>query len=127
MPGWLGQFIRFAVAETGDKRAGGETVLTKLSELMFIDVVRRYIATLPAEKAGWLAGLRDGLGRQSAGVDPRQTTQRSDRSSILVKQAGLSRSVLAERFTAVVGILPMHYSRQMADADCFRTSEQRQC
>ena len=60
-PGWLGQFIRFAVAETADKRAGGATVLTKLSELMFIDVVRRHIAALPAENAGWLAGLRDPL------------------------------------------------------------------
>src|SRR5258708_37920763 len=40
-PGWLGQFIRLAVAETADKRAGGETVLTKLSELLFLDVVRR--------------------------------------------------------------------------------------
>ena len=57
--GWLGQFIHFAVAEVADKRAGSESVLTKLSELMFIDVVRRYIETLPPQDTGWLAGLRD--------------------------------------------------------------------
>ena len=57
--GWLGQFIHFAVAEVAEKRAGSESVLTKLSELMFIDVVRRYIEALPAQNAGWLAGLRD--------------------------------------------------------------------
>jgi Cupin len=57
--GCLGQFIHFAVAEVADKRAGSESVLTKLSELMFVDVVRRYIVTLPQQDTGWLAGLRD--------------------------------------------------------------------
>src|SRR3954464_14634549 len=57
--GWLGQFIHFAVAEVAEKRAGSDSVLTKLSELMFIDVIRRYIETLPQHDAGWLAGLRD--------------------------------------------------------------------
>ena len=59
--GWLAQFVRFAVAEAADKHAGSESVLTKLSELMFIDVVRRYLEKLPPEQAGWLAGLRDPL------------------------------------------------------------------
>ena len=59
--GWLGQFIRLALAEVSEKRPGGDTVLTKLSELMFIDVLRRYIETLPPHKTGWLAGLRDPL------------------------------------------------------------------
>ena len=38
-----------------DKRAGSESILTKLSELMFIDVIRRYIEALPAHDDGWLA------------------------------------------------------------------------
>lgn len=107
-PGWLSQFIRFAVAETTDKRAGGETVLTKLSELMFIDVVRRYIATLPADTAGWLAGLRDPMvGKALKLIHDKPAQDWTIKS--LAKQAGLSRSVLAERFTAVVGVPPMHY------------------
>ncbi|MGZ5850129.1 MAG: cupin domain-containing protein, partial [Methyloceanibacter sp.] len=47
--GWLGQFIRLATMESADKRAGGESVLAKLSELMFIEVVRRYLEALPPE------------------------------------------------------------------------------
>jgi len=106
--GWLGQFIRFAVAEAAEKRAGGETVLNKLSELMFIDVVRRYIATLPPENAGWLAGLRDPMvGKALTLIHDKPAHDWTIES--LAKQAGLSRSVLAERFTQVVGMPPMHY------------------
>jgi AraC-like DNA-binding protein len=107
-PGWLSQFIRFAVAETVQKREGGETFLNKLSELMFIDVVRRYIATLPAEKSGWLAGLRDPMvGKALTLIHNKPAHDWTIKS--LARQAGLSRSVLAERFTAVVGIPPMYY------------------
>ena len=59
--GLIAQFVRLAVAEAADKHAGSESILTKLSELMFIDVLRRYLEKLPAEQAGWLAGLRDPL------------------------------------------------------------------
>ena len=106
--GWLGQFIRFSVTEATEKRAGGEAVLTKLSELMFIDVVRRYIATLPSDNAGWLAGLRDPMvGKALTLIHDKPAHDWTIES--LAKQAGLSRSVLAERFTAVVGMPPMHY------------------
>ena len=75
---------------------------------MFIDVVRRYIATLPAEKAGWLAGLRDPMvGKALTLIHDKPAHDWTIES--LAKQAGLSRSVLAERFTAVVGMPPMHY------------------
>jgi AraC-like DNA-binding protein len=106
--GWLGQFIRVAVMESADKRAGGESVLAKLSELMFIEVVRRHLETLPPEQAGWLAGLRDPFvgkalsllhGRPAHGWTLEE----------LAKEVGLSRSVLAERFAALVGVPPMHY------------------
>ncbi len=45
--GWLGQFIRFTLSEAEDKRPGGDCVLAKVSELMFIVVVRRQLVTLP--------------------------------------------------------------------------------
>ena len=56
---WLGEFIRVAISESTNRRAGGESVLAKLSELMFIEVVRRHLEALPPAQAGWLAGLRD--------------------------------------------------------------------
>jgi AraC-like DNA-binding protein len=106
--GWLGQFIRLAMIESADKRAGGESVLAKLSELMFIEVVRRHLEALPPEQTGWLAGLRDPfVGKALSlmhGAPARNWTIEE-----LAKDVGLSRSVLAERFADLVGMPPMHY------------------
>lgn len=57
--GAIGAFVQFALAESQQPRIGGDVVLRRLSELMFVDVVRRYLETLPADRTGWLAGLRD--------------------------------------------------------------------
>jgi AraC-like DNA-binding protein len=106
--GWLGQFIRMATMESADKRAGGESVLAKLSELMFIEVLRRHLEALPPEQAGWLAGLRDpfvGKALSLMHAKPARNWTIED----LAKDVGLSRSVLAERFADLVGMPPMHY------------------
>jgi AraC-like DNA-binding protein len=106
--GWLSQFIRFAVMESEEKRLGGESVLAKLSELMFIDVVRRHLETLPPEQAGWLAGLRDPFVGKALSLmhgEPAYNWTIEE----LAKQVGLSRSVLAERFADLVGTPPLHY------------------
>jgi AraC-like DNA-binding protein len=105
---WLGQFIRLATAETGRRRAGGESVLARLSELMFIEVIRRHLDALPPDQSGWLAGLRDPLVGKALSLlhgDP----ARAWTIESLAKAAGLSRSVLAERFAALVGLPPMQY------------------
>ena len=57
----LDQFIRFATAETGNKRAGSQSVLNRLSELMFVEVIRLHMDQLASHSTGWLAGLRDPL------------------------------------------------------------------
>ena len=106
--GWLGQFIKLAVSEVTEKRAGSETVLTKLSELMFVDVLRRYVAALPPQHTGWLAGLRDPhLSKALALIHDRPAHNWTVEA--LAKESALSRTVLAERFTKIVGIPPMHY------------------
>jgi AraC-like DNA-binding protein len=106
--GWLGQFIRLAMIEAADKRAGGESVLAKVSELMFIEVIRRHLEALPPEQAGWLAGLRDPfVGKALSlihGAPARDWTIEK-----LARDVGLSRSVLAERFAHLVGMPPMQY------------------
>ena len=106
--GWLGQFIRMALAEVSEKRPGGDTVLTKLSELMFIDVLRRYIETLPPHKTGWLAGLRDPLIGKALALIHDQPAHHWTIDT-LAKQSGMSRTVFAERFTELVGIPSMNY------------------
>src|SRR6185437_5271922 len=106
--GWLSQFMRVAVAESLDKRPGAQTVLAKLSELMFIEVVRRHVEAMPPERAGWLAGLRDpfvGKALSLMHADPAQAWTIAE----LGRRVGLSRSVLAERFNDLLGMPPMQY------------------
>ena len=105
---WLGQFIRLATIESAEKRAGGESVLAKLSELMFIEVVRRYLEALPPEQAGWLAGLRDSFVGKALSL-MHGGTARNWTIEELARDVGLSRSVLAERFADLVGMPPMQY------------------
>ena len=105
---WLGQFIRLATIESADKRAGGQSVLAKLSELMFIEVLRRYLEGLPPEQVGWLAGLRDPfVGNTLSLMHARPAHNWTIEE--LAKEVGLSRSVLAERFADLVGIPPILY------------------
>lgn len=106
--GWLGQFIRVAVTESANKRAGGESVLAKLSELMFIEVIRRHLEALPPEQAGWLAGLRDPFVGKALSLMHEKPAYNWTIEE-LAKQVGQSRSVLAERFAYLVGTPPLHY------------------
>ncbi len=108
---WIGQFIDVAVRETTERRPGGEAMLERLSEMMFVDVVRRHLESLPPDQTGWLAGLRDRfVGRALALLHERP----SHRWSIdeLGEAVGLSRSALYERFVQLVGQPPMHYLAQ---------------
>jgi AraC-like DNA-binding protein len=101
-------FIAAALTEGEHARAGGETILAKLSELMLVQAIRMYIDCLPDGAEGWLSGLRDPLVSkvlQLIHADPaRDWTLVS-----LAKQTASSRSVLAERFTRLVKLPPMQY------------------
>ena len=106
--GAIGAFVQFAVAEAKERRPGGECVLGHLSELMFVDVVRRYLETLPPDRTGWLAGLRDPfVGRALTALH--RSADRDWTLEALARDVGLSRSALAERFTELVGQPPMQY------------------
>jgi AraC-like DNA-binding protein len=105
---WLENSIRFSVAEVDDARAGGEAVLAKLSEALFVETLRRYIVQLPLEQTGWLAGARDPeVGRALAMMHryPARPWTIAD----LAKNAGVSRSVLADRFHHFLGEPPISY------------------
>jgi AraC-like DNA-binding protein len=105
---WLENTIRFSVGEADASRAGGEAVLAKLSEVLFVETLRRYIAELPPEQTGWLAGARDlEVGKALALLHrhPAQPWTIAD----LAREVGLSRSVLAERFRHYLGEPPMSY------------------
>jgi AraC-like DNA-binding protein len=106
--GALAAYVRFALAESKEPRIGGEGVLSRLSELMFVDVIRRYLETVPRDQTDWLAGLRDPyVGRALAALH--RNPQRPWTLPTLARAVGLSRSALAERFSQFVGRPPMQY------------------
>ncbi len=109
--GLLDQFIRFATAEMGNKRAGSQSVLNRLSELLFVEVIRLHMDRLANNNTGWLAGLRDPLvGRALTLLHARPA--HSWTLEELASQAGASRSALADRFAHMVGCPPIQYLTQ---------------
>jgi AraC-like DNA-binding protein len=106
--GWLGTLMNIAVNETATPRPGGRNVLARLSELMFVATIRQYLETLPPAETGWLAGLRDPMvGQALAALHGAATDAWTVER--LAREVGVSRSVLAERFTRLVGQPPMQY------------------
>jgi AraC-like DNA-binding protein len=104
----LEPLIAIAHRESLEPSAGSQSMLARLSELMFIEVVRRYLSTLPSETTGWLAGLRDEIVGRSLGVLHDRPIHAWSLEE-LAREVGSSRSMLAERFNHFVGVPPMQY------------------
>lgn len=104
----LEQFMACAFAESNIPRSGSEAVLARLSELMFVEVVREYVSSSSAAAPGWLSGLRDQVvGRALAALHGRPAHAWTLED--LASDVGASRSVLADRFVTYVGVPPMQY------------------
>ncbi len=102
------ELLKLALRESEAPRAGGLTVLSRLSELLFVEVVRQHTERLRPEQGGWLAGLRDeSVGRALAKLHERPTHDWTLEE--LAQAVGVSRSVLAERFAHFTGIPPIKY------------------
>lgn len=105
---WIESSFRFAVSEIAAGRIGSATVISKLSELLFVEAVQQYVTSLPPERSGWLAGLCDPqIGRALALLHARPAEAWS--AETLATEVGMSRSGFAERFAALVGQPPMQY------------------
>ena len=105
---WIESSFRFAISQIAAGRVGSTTVIAKLSELLFVEAVSHYIAGLPADRQGWLAGLRDPhIGRALTLLHANPAKAWS--AEALAVEVGMSRSGFAERFTTLVGQPPMQY------------------
>jgi AraC-like DNA-binding protein len=105
---WLEQSILHLVEEASSDRAGSDAMLAKLSEALFVDTLRRYVAGLPDQTTGWLAGARDPfVGKSLALLHNRPSHPWT--IAELAMDVGLSRSSLVERFTRYLSAPPMAY------------------
>ena len=105
---WLGTTLKFTINEARAARPGNAAMLGRLTELMFVEILREYMHRLPASQGGWLAGLNDaqvGKALRLLHKDPVHDWTVDE----LAREAAVSRSVLAQRFTELVGETPMRY------------------
>lgn len=105
---WIQSTLRLMAAEAGELRPGGETVITRLADVLVIQAIRSWIEQDPAAQTGWLGALRDKqIGRAIAMIhrDP----SRPWTLASLAAEAAMSRSAFAARFTERVGEPAMQY------------------
>jgi AraC-like DNA-binding protein len=105
---WLGTTLKFTINEARAARPGNAAMLGRLTELMFVEILREYMHRLPATQGGWLAGLNDahvGKALRLLHANPMRNWTVDE----LARESAISRSVLAERFTELVGEAPIRY------------------
>jgi len=104
----VGHMINQAVIESNDPQPGGDAVLERLSEMMFVDAARRYLDSLPEDATGWLAGLRDRFVGKALNL-MHERAGHAWTVDELANEVGLSRSALHERFLKFLSLPPMQY------------------
>jgi AraC-like DNA-binding protein len=105
---WLGTTLKFTINEARAARPGNAAMLGRLTELMFVEILREYMHRLPANQGGWLAGLNDahvGKALRLLHANPMRNWTVDE----LARESAISRSALAERFTELVGEAPIRY------------------
>lgn len=107
---WLSATIGQIVREVDGAQSGGLSMLERLTEITFIELLRHHIISLASDSVGWLAALADpALGRCLSAIhdDPTRAWSVHD----LAAASALSRTTLAERFETVLKTSPMRYVR----------------
>jgi AraC-like DNA-binding protein len=105
---WIESSIRHLVGEAASGRAGSGALLSRMGEALFVESLRRWIDSIPETETGWLAGMRDPVVARTLALihgNPSRPWSVDE----LARQAGASRSVLAERFSRLVGETPLAY------------------
>jgi len=105
---WMHSTLRLMASEARELRPGGETVITRLADILVIQAIRSWIEDDPAAQTGWLGALHDKqIGRAISLIhrDP----ARAWSLSALASEVAMSRSAFAARFSDLVGEPAMHY------------------
>jgi AraC-like DNA-binding protein len=105
---WMHATLRLIAAEASAMRAGGEAVITRLSDILVIQAIRAWMAREGPTQTGWLGALQDPrIGRAMSLVhrDPAKPWSVAS----LARATAMSRSAFAARFTTLVGEPVMGY------------------
>lgn len=105
---WVEDTLRYSVNQAEASGPGGAAVIAKLSEVLFVETLRRYIEKLPRTQTGWLAGVRDPDVGKALALLHKQPAHPWTIAS-LASEVGLSRSVLADRFQHYLSDTPIGY------------------
>ena len=105
---WVEASVRFAARELAMGKFASSAMMSRLSELLFVEAVRDYASALDDAKTGWLAGLKDphvgrALGLLHGKVEAPWTIEK------LASEVSMSRSAFSDRFTSLVGMPPIRY------------------
>ena len=108
---WLLGTIRMMMSEAESLKPGGDTIITRVSDILVVQAIRHWLENDPLAKTGWLGALKDSqIGKAIALVHRQPTTPWSVEG--LAEEVGMSRSGFAARFTKLVGETPMQYVRK---------------
>jgi AraC-like DNA-binding protein len=108
MVDWFGTTLDFISSEATSPKPGAETVISRLSDILFIQAVRAYANTISDEQPNWFAAAADPhIGEAIANIH--RTPQNHWTVERLAMLSGMSRSAFANRFTTLVGEPPLRY------------------
>lgn len=105
---WLQSLLRLMATEARELRPGGETIITRLADILVIQAIRSWMAEDPLAQTGWLGALQDkqiGYAILLIQRDP----GRAWTVASLANEVAMSRSAFAARFKELVGESPMQY------------------
>jgi AraC-like DNA-binding protein len=105
---WIQSTLRLMAAEAKELRPGGETVITRLADILIIQAIRSWIEQDPAAQTGWLGALQDRQIGRAITLIHREPARPWTLAS-LASEVAMSRSAFAARFTELVGEPAMHY------------------
>lgn len=114
---WLEAILRRMVSESARERPGQRVALSRLTEVLFVEVLRSWIRSLAPGEGGWLGAMAD----PHIGPALQLIHERPDRPwtlGDLGRRVGLGRSTFSARFTKLVGQSMHRYliARRMAEA-----------
>lgn len=105
---WLEPLLRLLSIEAREAREGSATILTRLTDIIFVKAVRAWLDDQPPGSGGWLGALRDPQIGRALGLLHR-SPERAWTVAALAAEIGMSRSPFAERFRTLVGEPPLAY------------------